>query len=71
VYLRLEEGQQVLRLLYRDNGKGFVYTENSPGMGLSNLRNRVELLDGTMDCRSEPGQGTFYLFEIPKILRDG
>jgi signal transduction histidine kinase len=41
-----------------DDGRGFDVDMTSWGMGLSNLRDRVESLGGTLQVESTPGEGT-------------
>jgi signal transduction histidine kinase len=66
--IKLQETDGRLKILCRDNGKGFDYdkmSRESRGMGLGSLRNRTEILGGTMLVESIPGKGTAFLFEIP------
>jgi signal transduction histidine kinase len=66
--VELNEADGRLKMLCRDNGKGFDYdkmSRESRGMGLGSLRNRTEILGGTMLVESIPGKGTAFLFEIP------
>ena len=35
------------------------------GLGLSICRDLVEIMDGTLDCESQPGQGSTFWFELP------
>jgi signal transduction histidine kinase len=50
-----------------DNGKGFdTNTEEiSDGIGLKNIRTRVEYLKGTVDFDSSPGKGTLVALHVP------
>lgn len=50
-----------------DNGKGFDTkgTENFEGIGLKNIRTRVEYLKGTVDFDSSPGRGTLVALFVP------
>ncbi len=48
-----------------DNGKGFETTNASEGMGLKNIRTRVEYLKGAVDFDSTPGKGTLVALHIP------
>lgn len=41
-----------------DNGKGFDPLQQPAGIGLKNIRTRVEYLKGTVDIDSAPGRGT-------------
>lgn len=57
-----------LQILCKDNGKGFdlerIESDNS-GMGLRSLKNRTEIVGGTLLIESKPGIGTALLFTIP------
>jgi PAS domain S-box-containing protein len=61
----------VVRLEVRDWGRGFRTSEvrgsAGPGetVGLSSMRDRVALLSGSLEIRSEPGLGTSVVAEIP------
>lgn len=50
-----------------DNGKGFDTsgTQISDGIGLKNIRTRVEYLKGTVDFDSAPGRGTVVALFVP------
>jgi signal transduction histidine kinase len=50
-----------------DNGKGFDTGQLSKeaGMGLTNMKARVEFLNGTIDFDSSPGNGTLVAIHIP------
>ena len=70
------EGEK-LRFSVRDNGEGFD-PEDIPGIaeghfGLQGIRERIELLDGTMDVISKQGQGTkvTITLNIPREKMEG
>ena len=50
-----------------DNGKGFDTTQKSKfeGIGLKNIKTRIEYLKGTVDFDSSPGQGTLVAIHVP------
>ncbi|MGC4102713.1 tetratricopeptide repeat-containing sensor histidine kinase [Ferruginibacter sp.] len=52
-----------------DNGKGFNITnkENIEGIGLKNIRSRIEFLKGTVDFDSSPGNGTLVAIHVPLV----
>jgi signal transduction histidine kinase len=64
-----------LELIIKDDGKGFVFKGfeapqtphelgSSNGMGLENVRSRVEYLQGKVDIRSAKNQGTNVVIEV-------
>ncbi|MBL7765316.1 MAG: sensor histidine kinase [Chitinophagaceae bacterium] len=62
--IRDHEGLQVS---IEDNGLGFNKADmsNSEGIGMKNIKARVEFLKGTLDIDSRPGKGTLIAFFIP------
>ncbi len=50
-----------------DNGKGFKFeaTYKYVGNGLYNMRERVNMLSGTFEVNSEPGNGTEVIVKLP------
>jgi signal transduction histidine kinase len=48
-----------------DDGKGFVPFEDSEGLGVVGMRERVALLDGTLQIESGAGGGTTIAVEVP------
>lgn len=62
--LRDKEG---ISATIEDNGKGFDSKKplNFEGIGLQNIRNRIEYLNGTVEWDTEPGRGTLVALFIP------
>jgi PAS domain S-box-containing protein len=61
-------GENIL-LRVEDNGVGYVPSDSTgkiDSSGLRNIRNRVQLLDGYMEVKSEIRKGTFVLIKIPR-----
>jgi PAS domain S-box-containing protein len=56
-----------IRLLIQDKGIGFDPNEvkKKAGIGLSSMRERVRLINGTISFKSKPGQGTEIEVSIP------
>jgi signal transduction histidine kinase len=55
-----------IHITVEDNGRGFEATKmQSNGIGLANVRNRVEYLKGRLEIQSEPKVGTTITIEIP------
>ena len=54
-----------LVLAVEDDGTGFDPSERGEGVGLVGMRERAELVGGTLTVDSEPGLGTHVRLEIP------
>jgi signal transduction histidine kinase len=56
-----------LRVTVEDNGTGFNKSEleKKSGIGMKNIRARVEYLKGSLDVDTQPGKGTLVAFFIP------
>ncbi|SNT19402.1 Signal transduction histidine kinase [Ekhidna lutea] len=67
VHLELTQVDQSLNIIYEDNGVGFNKQEVSSGMGLRNIENRVQKLDGELTIDSAPGKGSAFIIEISHI----
>ena len=67
IKVQLDASEVAVRVSVEDNGRGFdIETlEEKGGMGLKVIRDRVEMLGGTMDIHSVIGQGTHVSFQIP------
>ncbi len=50
---------------YRDNGIGFDQKAVHEGIGLKNIRDRVEKMNGTISLESDGKTGTSYLVALP------
>ncbi len=53
-----------------DDGRGFDPALKRKGSGITNMRNRVELYNGTMEIHSNPQQGCSLLVNIPNDPND-
>ncbi|MET0299320.1 MAG: ATP-binding protein [Flavitalea sp.] len=65
VELILNFGDYSVGLIIRDNGIGFDTNTTSSGIGLTNIRNRAEILDGKIEIVSSPGEGCCLLVQLP------
>lgn len=72
VKIKLEIGKSKISLIIEDNGEGFSMEEikidsrSLSGFGLLNMRERVELLNGTFEIESKKNQGTKIIVGILK-----
>ncbi len=64
----LKDGDGIAATI-EDNGKGFAVKdkEKSEGIGLKNIRSRIQFLKGTVDFDSSPGNGTLVAIHIPLV----
>jgi signal transduction histidine kinase len=63
--LRLQTHGDTITLEVEDDGQGFIQTTNQTGYGLPGMRERAELLGGTLEVKSYPGQGTLLRLRFP------
>lgn len=64
--LTLKEDKNRIRLLYTDNGTGLhTKGEKTDGLGLKNLKNRAETLQGEWALNSDKGQGMSFSLHFP------
>jgi signal transduction histidine kinase len=67
--VELIEDDNRLRLTVRDDGAGFDLEKKTAGFGLLGMRERAELLEGTLKVSSSPGQGTCVQVTFPARRR--
>jgi len=69
--IQLINKDQLIRLMISDDGRGFTIKEmnNHKGLGLINMRERVENMKGSFKIDSNIGKGTLLIFEIPKEIK--
>lgn len=67
VHLEVSQVDQSFSIIYEDNGIGFNRTEIVAGMGLKNIENRVNKLDGDLTIDSAPGKGSTFIIEIAQL----
>lgn len=60
-------GQEVISLIIIDDGQGFDQDKVVLGMGLSGIRDRVNMLQGSLTISSRPGKGTSIHVEFPRV----
>jgi len=67
VAVQLREDSEVLRLVVRDSGKGFDLetASHGNGLGLTSMRERVRLVNGTLTIDSKPNFGTVIEARVP------
>jgi signal transduction histidine kinase len=71
--VRLERIADELQLTVRDSGVGFdpSLVKNDQGLGLISIRERVNLVKGTLSIESKPGGGTQIQVRVPITAQAG
>ncbi|WP_420317785.1 tetratricopeptide repeat-containing sensor histidine kinase [Ekhidna sp.] len=67
VHLEITHIDQSINIIFEDNGIGFNKNEFQAGLGLKNIENRVEKLEGELTIDSKPGKGSTFIIEIPNL----
>lgn len=58
VIVQISQNKNILNLTIEDDGIGFDKSEIVYGLGLKNIQNRVQLINGTVEIASNKGEGT-------------
>jgi signal transduction histidine kinase len=66
ISLNFSESKKAIFLTVSDNGKGFTTASKKAGIGLKNMRERVEEINGFFSIESEVQKGTNINIEISK-----
>lgn len=69
VQLRLGQNECYLLLYVTDDGQGFDMTQPMQGLGVRGMRERVALLNGTLNVQAQPGRGTTVQAFLPLPTR--
>ena len=70
-HVEVLEDDSSVRVTVRDDGRGFDTIAHTDGFGLLGMRERIELLQGTLDVTSSPGKGTTINAAFPAGYRRG
>ena len=67
VYISLMSDADGISVTIEDNGNGFDSTliHENKGIGLKNIRTRIESLKGTVEFDTAPGKGTLVVINLP------
>lgn len=66
IRLKLSDVTNGFEIAVSDNGRGFdPSTLKSEGIGLRNIRDRIKIINGNLDLKSEIGQGTMVKITLP------
>jgi len=70
VAVDIVEAEGTVTIRVRDDGQGFDTAADSAGFGLLGMRERIELLGGSMTIESAPGTGTAVTARLPAARSD-
>ena len=67
IWMKFHHTRNQIRIVLKDNGKGFDLPEELPfnGRGLHNVQSRIKSHSGEVRIKSAPGDGTEYLLTLP------
>ncbi|RZJ65002.1 MAG: PAS domain S-box protein, partial [Flavobacterium sp.] len=65
VTIDIREIDHLIHLQVKDNGKGFEVNAKKGGIGLENIRRRVQVLHGKVEIVSSPGKGCEVNVQVP------
>jgi signal transduction histidine kinase len=64
-FVEIREDEAAVHLSVRDDGSGFDPGADTEGFGLLGMRERIQLLEGTLRVESRPGAGTVVSATLP------
>ena len=69
IQIKMEITKNNITLLVKDDGKGFdTSKKKDKSFGLIGMRERVEMLDGKLEVKSNLGKGTSVIIQVPNVL---
>ncbi|MFA5810299.1 MAG: ATP-binding protein, partial [Thermoleophilia bacterium] len=75
--VKLRRRESVVQGVIEDNGKGFdpqtvmLSDEKGRGLGLHGMKERIELVGGSLEFESHPGEGSTIFIEVPLKTEEG
>ncbi len=71
ILVKVEMKKDLCTIIVKDDGRGFDMNQNmEKSFGILGMRERVELLNGTISIDSKPGAGTTVLIQVPILTRN-
>ena len=65
--IKLSDNKETISCTYQDDGVGFeVVNLSFKGLGMSNIKTRIEYLNSNLEIQSAIGEGVFIKFELEK-----
>ena len=67
INISIEVENHTIKFIIADNGIGFDYNLVKKGIGLANMKRRVELFSGNLEIESKPGLGCKIICYFPYL----
>lgn len=67
ITLSISSNETSICVLIKDDGVGFDLSRNRAGIGLTNIYNRAESYNGTVEIRTAPGMGCKLKAVLPSV----
>ena len=74
ITVRISDGPEGTTIVIEDDGRGFDIADTllgHDGFGLHTMRERMELVGGTLTIDSAPGRGTRIIAKMPRLVQAG
>lgn len=68
-HVQLTRNENLLTVTVEDDGVGFDPNKSSDGIGMQNLKSRIDAINGGLDIQSDPKNGTSVYIEV--VMREG
>ena len=68
VLIEFKQKKKLLEVIVSDNGKGFDPALKRKGIGLSNIKNRAKIYNGTVDVQSAPDKGCTLIVQFRSFV---
>lgn len=66
VYFEIQEKDNIIELIYKDDGIGYDTSKDYIGLGLNSIKGRVEAMGGELKAISNMNEGVTYDIQVPK-----
>lgn len=66
ISIHINSFEDVLNIVYEDDGVGFSYDGKNSGLGLDNIESRLHSVNGILKFESN-GRGVFYTIDVPVL----
>jgi len=68
ISIQIQKIEEFIQIIYQDNGIGFntkLHLDNSEGMGIQNIKARIDSMNGDITIESSKGKGVIIMASLP------